>query len=381
MKKNEQNIFHIGFVGGGISSTIGLTHILASQLDGRWKLVSGFFSRKHETNLETAKEWNINQNRVYNSLKQFVLSEKNKLDVVVVLTPAPNHVTTICELLKSGISIICDKPLASTLEDGYKIQEYHHKYPNFFTVTYNYSGYPMVRELKALIENGSLGKIQKFNFEMPQEGFIRLSNLTGQLSTPKDWRLKDESIPIICLDLGTHLHHLANFFLNSEPVKVMGLFSNHSAYKGIVDDAMMWLRYADGVTGSFWMSKTALGNRNGLRLRLYGTKGSAEWIQTEPENLYISYQDGTRVVLDRASKGLVSNSKRYNRYVAGHPAGFIEAFANLYSDIADALSSFKSTGKYKNTYIFDIDHSINGLKLFSAARKSNDFKKWISLDD
>jgi predicted dehydrogenase len=381
MKKNRQNVFQLGFIGGGLSSSIGQTHLLASQLDGRWKLVSGFFSRKHVINTETANVWKIDQNRVYDSLQEFILSEKSKLDAVVVLTPAPDHVLTISKLLENGFSIICDKPLASTLEEGYEIQKKHRQYPNFFAVTYNYSGYPMVRELQDLIKNGSLGKIQKIHFEMPQEGFARISNTTGQLHPPKDWRLKDGLIPTICLDLGVHLHHLANFLINKDPIKVMGFFSNHSTYKNVLDDAMMWIEYEDEVTGSFWMSKTALGNRNGLRLRLFGTKGSAEWLQTDPENLYITYQDGTRTILDRASKVSISNKKRYNRYIAGHPAGFIEAFANLYSDVADALDSFYATGTHENNYVFDVDHSVKGLELLSAARESNDLKKWINLYD
>ena len=125
------------------------------------------------------------------------------------------------------------------------------------------------------------------------------------------------------------------------------------------------------------MSKAALGNRNGLKLRLYGTKGSAEWVQTDPEQLWICYQDGTRMTVDRASQTILCGESRYNRYRSGHPSGFIEAFANLYCDIADALMAYRTNGKHENPYVFGIDHSVSGLELFSAARKSNDDRCWV----
>ena len=353
---------------------------MASQLDGRWKVVSGFFSRDIDISRETANIWNIEQSRAYSSLSDFIESEISVLDAVVVLTPAPNHVDVIISLLKAGIPIICEKPIVSSVKEAELIQEQLKKTPNFLAVTYNYSGYPMVREIRELVKNGKLGEIQKIHFEMPQEGFIRNSPVTKKLSPPKGWRLQDGAIPTICLDLGVHLHHLANFITNKNPQNVMGLFSNHSIYSDVVDDVMMWLNYNNGMKGSFWMSKTALGSRNGLKLRIYGTKGSVEWVQTNPEILHLSYNDGSKVSLDRASKTLVCSEPRYNRYISGHPAGFIEAFANLYSDIADALEFYNNTGEFKNTYVFGLDHSIFGLKLFESAKESHDSCSWVNLD-
>ncbi|MBT5399217.1 Gfo/Idh/MocA family oxidoreductase [bacterium] len=380
MSNKIKNIANLGFIGGGISSSIGNAHFMASQLDGRWKVVSGFFSRDIDISRETANIWNIEQSRAYSSLSDFIESEISVLDAVVVLTPAPNHVDVIISLLKAGIPIICEKPIVSSVKEAELIQEQLKKTPNFLAVTYNYSGYPMVREIRELVKNGKLGEIQKIHFEMPQEGFIRNSPVTKKLSPPKGWRLQDGAIPTICLDLGVHLHHLANFITNKNPQNVMGLFSNHSIYSDVVDDVMMWLNYNNGMKGSFWMSKTALGSRNGLKLRIYGTKGSVEWVQTNPEILHLSYNDGSKVSLDRASKTLVCSEPRYNRYISGHPAGFIEAFANLYSDIADALEFYNNTGEFKNTYVFGLDHSIFGLKLFESAKESHDSCSWVNLD-
>jgi len=276
--------------------------------------------------------------------------------------------------------VICEKPMVSSLDEGYLIRKYVDKYPGFFAVTYNYSGYPMVREIQEIVKSGKLGKIKKLHFEMPQEGFLRTDPNTGELIPPRQWRLKDDYIPTICHDLGAHLHHLANFFTDKEPMSVMGEFSAHSTYEDVIDDVTVLLRYEDGMNGIFWMSKAALGTRNGLLLRIFGTKGSIEWKQMEPENLWLSYSDGTRINLDRASATTLCGQSRYNRYVAGHPAGFIEAFSNLYSDMADALISYRETGKHNNSYVFGIDHAIAGLKLFSAARESNDSHCWVNLN-
>lgn len=382
MKSDESKIqtpLAIGFIGGGLSSTIGQIHFGACQLDARWKLVSGFFSRQSEINHKTAEAWNVPKDRLYESWQSFLAEEKNNLDAVAVLTPTPEHLDIVSALLNAKIPVICEKPLVSSLKEAESIDKCFQKSPNFMAVTYNYSGYPLVRELRELVRNGELGHLLQLQFEMPQEAFIRLSAAKEKTVSPKSWRLKDGEIPTISLDLGVHLHHLAYFITGKEPVRVMAEFSNYSQYSGLVDDIMMWLAYKDGMKGSFWMSKTAIGNRNGLKLRLYGDKGSAEWIQMRPEELQISYSDGRLTTIDRASKTFICEELRYNRYKAGHPSGFIEAFANLYYDIADALIEYRSRGAHNNPYVFGIEHSIRGLQIFSAARKSYNDSCWIKL--
>jgi|TARA_B100000315_G_scaffold136259_1_gene125548 predicted dehydrogenase len=380
-KPQRKDPLSLGFIGGGLSSAIGQTHFAATQLDGRWRLAAGVFSRHSEINSKTAEAWNVSNDRLYESWQTFLDAETDRLDAVVVLTPTPDHSDIVCVLLEKGVPVICEKPLASSLEEVNLIQKLFRKSHNFLSVTYNYSGYPMVRELRERVRNGEIGKLQKIHFEMPQEGFVYSDAITGELAPPQSWRLKDGLIPAICLDLGVHLHHLAYFLTGKEPARTIGEFSNHSTYLGLVDDVMMWLEYEDGMKGSFWMSKTALGYRNGLKLRLYGDEGSAEWVQMKPEELRISYKDETRMIVDRASKTLVGGELRYNRMKAGHPSGFIEAFANLYCDIADALIAYRETGKQNNPYVFGLEHSVRGLELFAATKKSNDHGCWIELND
>ena len=371
----------LGFIGGGLSSTIGQAHFAASRLDGRWQLSAGFFSRQREMNCKTAETWHIPQERLYESWQSFIASERDKLDAVVVLTPTPEHLEIVCALIDEGISIISEKPLVSSLEESDLINQAYQESRNFLSVTYNYSGYPMVRELRELIRQGNLGQLHKFHFEMPQEVFLRVPGIAGRSALPHSWRLEDGVIPTICLDLGVHLHHLAVFLTGEEPVRTMAEFSNHSKYSGLVDDVMMWIEYQDGMKGSFWMSKTALGHRNGLKLSVFGEKGSAEWCHAKPEQLMVSDTTGTITRVDRGSETLICGEPRYNRYRSGHPSGFVEAFANLYSDIADALIAYRETGSYETPYVFGLDHSVNGLRLFTSAQMSNNERIWKEIRD
>jgi predicted dehydrogenase len=380
-KTSNVGPLQLGFIGGGLSSSIGPSHFSASQLDGRWKLAAGFFSRQKDVNTATAKAWNVSEDRIYDTWQQFIQAEKSKIDAIVILAPTPDHTEIITECLKNSVAVISEKPLVASLEEACLIERALQKTPGFLAITYNYSGYPMVRELKAHVQSGELGTILKIHFEMPQEFFMRIDAATGEVIRPQSWRMKDGLIPVICLDLGVHLHHLAYFITGKKVVKTAGKFSNHSIHQGLVDDIMMWLEYEDDMKGSFWMSKTALGHRNGLKLRIYGTKGSAEWLQSSPEEMHLSYRDGSRITLDRASDTKLCGEPRYNRYRAGHPSGFIEAFANLYSDIADALIFYRQSGHHENPFVFGLDHSIQGLELFTSAIKANESGQWENVNN
>jgi predicted dehydrogenase len=377
--KSKRFPLALGFIGGGLSSAIGKTHFGASQLDGKWKVEAGCFSRQVQKNRETANAWHIKPDRFYDLWGAFLEKEAEKLDAVAVLTPTPEHVEIICALLEKKIPVICEKPLASSITEISRIRKVLQQDKQFLAVTFNYSGYPMVRELREIIKDGALGQIKQIRFEVPQETFMRSPNIRGNSTLPQSWRLKDGSIPTICLDLGVHLHHLMYFLTGEEPIQTMAEFSNYSSYSNLVDDILMWLKFSSGIKGSFWMSKSALGNRNGLQISLYGDKGSASWTQTEPEILKLFSNDGTSTILDRGGRTMICGSPRYNRYKAGHPAGFLEAFANLYSDIADALIEFDETGMHQNPYVFGFDHSAKGLNLFDAACKSNEYGSWQEL--
>jgi predicted dehydrogenase len=283
------------------------------------------------------------------------------------------HYENIRTLLECKIPVICEKPLVSTVDEAETLKSLAKE--SFLVVTNNYSGYPMLRELKARIERGDFGDIINIRLQMPQETFMRPPK---NINYPQPWRLNDGSIPMICLDLGVHLHHLMVFLTGKEPLKVMAEFNSFSKYK-VIDDVNIWLEFDDSSKASMWMSKSALGHRNGMAVDVFGTKGSASWVQMKPEILNLAYFDGTKSVVDRGCECLVANLPRYARMTSGHPAGFIEAFANLYYDIADTLTQFKDHGTWSNPYVFGLEHALNGLKMFNQAGKAHETPNWVEV--
>ena len=377
---NEQtSALKLGFIGGGLSSAIGKTHYSACRLDGYWEVVSGAFSRHPDVNQATAKAWHIDPERVYDSWRTMLTLEKERVDAIVLLTPTPNHAEILCELFRQNIPVICEKAMVSSLAQLTEVQKVYDPNKHFLAVTYNYSAYPLVRELQEKIKNNELGTIQQIHLEMPQEGFIRPPDIAGKSSPPQSWRLKDDIIPTICLDLGVHLHHLMVFLLAEEPDRVMAEFNHYSPYEGIIDNVSLWLRFASGKSASFWMTKTTIGSRNGLKLRVYGDKGSAEWVQVLPEELSFSNINGIHTKIDRGSKAGISSQGRYNRMKVGHPSGFIEAFANLYQDFAEALLQWRETGKVSNSFVYGFDHAAKGLTLFHQARTAHQRGHWVNI--
>jgi len=369
----NNNPLRLAFIGGGIGSIAGTPHYVAASMDARFKLVAGAFSLDKQTNRESAARWGIK--RFYDSWQDLIKQEKNNIDAVVVLTPTPIHFDMICALLDQNIPIISEKAVVSTMEEIQKIKKIYNPKDHFLTVMYNYSGYPLVRELKQRISNGELGKIINIRMEMPQESFLRPP---VNIKYPQAWRLQDKYIPTICLDLGTHLHQMAFFLTEMEPSLLFSMMKSFSKYS-VIDDVEIQLEYDNGASGNFWMSKVAIGHRNGLRVRIYGEKASAEWFQAEPETMLFSYANGEKKIIERGGNNLICNEKRYNRMNPGHPAGFIEAFANIYSDIGDALIAFKNKKVYESQYVFGLELAEKGLNLFHRAKDSDKQKCWLSI--
>jgi len=366
-------MYKLAFIGGSIDSIAGYPHFIASQMDKRFEVIAGVFSTNQELNQKTATQWNIKN--IYNNYIEMIQHEKNNIDAVVILTPTPQHSDIIIELLQQNIPIICEKPLVSSQDEIMKIDKFYDPSKHFLVVTNNYSGYPMLRELQHKIANNELGDILQIRLQMPQESFLRPPK---SVKYPQKWRLKDDFIPMISLDLGSHLHHLAFFLLQNEPNKIMAHYSSFSKYD-IIDDVNIFLDYANGIKGNIWLSKTALGHRNGLHIEVYGSIASALWHQENPEKLEFSYSSGQKVIIDRGSDIQMLPNKLYNRMTPGHPAGFIEAFANLYNDIADSLDLFYTNKTYETKYVYSYHHAKNGIKLLHNATISNNKKQWIKI--
>ena len=369
----------LGFIGGGVNSAVGTTHFIAAQMDRRFRVEAGCFSRHADVNIETATHWGIAEERRHDSWQALLERERRRLDAVVVLTPTPEHTAPVLAALAAGFPVICEKALAGSSAEAALIGQRVADTGGFLAVTYNYTGYPMLRELRAMIARGAFGRVEQIHVEMPQEGFARL-NRDGEPMVPQQWRLRDGQVPTISLDLGVHVHHLVDFLTGEKPVDVVAMQSSLGRFRQVVDNTMALVRYSNALEGSFWFSKAALGHRNGLRVRLYGEIAAAEWFQMEPEVLTFCDNRGHRTVFDRANVDVeLAQRPRYNRFKSGHPAGFLEAFANLYDDIAQSLVNRRETGQGVSDYVFTARHAWEGLCLLEAMASSAAERRWTAV--
>ncbi len=367
--------YRLAFVGGGINSTIGKIHSIATTIDKRWEISSGFFSRNLSTNLKTAKFYGVDKNRVYNNFNKFLKSEKNNIDVIALLVPTPLRLKYLLQILKYNIPVISEKPLIDNYQDFTKLKKYE---KNFLRVTYNYIGYPLVKELSELISKKYFGKIKQIHFEMPQDAF---TGLTSKNIVPKKWRLQDNNkVPNISHDLGSHLLSLTYYLLGEYPSGVMCNYFKSSKYKNLIDNGYFWVKFKSGIRGSYWISKSVPGIRNGLKLNIIGEKKSAHWFQMRPEELKICNENGSIETIDNLTLQLKANQKIYNRYKVGHPSGFLEAFANMYLDYSDEFTDFKKNKKQKDSKRFlDLKNSRAIAKFFHSASKSHKKNCWVKI--
>ncbi|WP_207792080.1 Gfo/Idh/MocA family protein [Siccirubricoccus phaeus] len=370
----------LGFLGGAVNSAIGTAHRAAAQMDGHWQVVAGCFSRRPEVNAATGREFGVAPERVHPDWRALLAAEAGRLDAIAVLTPTPDHAPMVAACLEAGLPVICEKVLAATMQEAVALRELRERRNGFLAVTYNYSGYPMVRELRRLVQRGALGRLLHFQVEMPQEGCIR-TEPSGLKPRPQSWQLQDGAVPTISLDLAVHLHQLLHYVAGAAPVQVAAMQGSHGWFPGFIDDVQALLRCADGLYGHAWFSKSALGHRNGLRLRLYGTEAAAEWEQAAPEELRLSHADGRREILDRAAPVAIAAQPRYGRFRPGHPAGFIEAFANLYADIALALRHWQATGQFASEEVFGAELAIEGLALLEAIQRAAGSLTWQAVEE
>lgn len=372
--------FNLGFVGGGLSSAVGTTHFVSSQMDGRFQVVAGCFSCRHDVNTQTAERWHIPPERRYDHFQDLLKHEVDCLDAIVVLTPTPDHSELVIQALKQGYPVICEKAIAASSDEAQSIKKVQAEHNGFLAVTYNYTGYPMLRELKYLIQQGKLGLIEQVHVEMPQEGFARL-NREGKPVIPQKWRLHDAKLPTLSLDLGVHVHNILYFLTREKPLELVAMQSSKGRFRQVVDNTMCIARYTNNLECNIWFSKSALGYRNGLRVRVFGEEGSVEWYQMEPEFLTYHDNQGHQMIIDRASVDVgVAHLPRYNRFKSGHPDGFLEAFANLYWDIANELESFcNQNHQLESDYTFTVQHALEGLVMLEAIENSSRNRRWESL--
>lgn len=365
----------VAFIGGALNSAVGYTHFNASRLDGHFRVEAGCFSRDPQHNQHTAQTYGIAPERTHVSWQALLAAEADRIDAVVILTPTPSHADIVIAALDAGFRVICEKSLGTSSEECRLIEAAVARNHGYLAVTFNYSGYPMVRELRNMIREGRMGTVQQIHVEMPQEGYLRLR------ANPQAWRRKDHEVPTVSLDLGVHVHHLVDFLTDGNaPMMLTGEEASYGQFDGLIDNVYCLARYQDNLRLQAWWGKTALGHRNGLRIRIFGSQASAEWFQMDPETLQWSDNEGRHMMLDRGTTSAsIAQEPRYNRFKAGHPSGFIEAFANLYADIAADLRQFQAGQVRSNDHVFGARHAMAGLEMMESLKLAAQQKKWLTL--
>lgn len=369
----------LAFIGGGINSAIGRIHKVASEMDSRFQLVCGSFSRNQETSLASALEYGLSESDSYAGWEDLLAARKDSIDAAVILTPPSCRLDAMLGFIRAGVPVICEKPLADNLPDARLLAEEVAARGAFAAVTFNYTGYPMVREMREIVRSGRLGKLLNIMIEMPQESFIRKAASGDPLKT-QAWRLADGDIPTVSLDLGVHLHSMVHFLTGQKPQSVTALESNMGNFQGIVDHVTAICRYSADLQVNFWYGKACLGNRNGFKIRVFGTEGSMEWFQLRPDEIIINDNQGNRSMLDRGSAGIsIANQPRYMRFKPGHPDGFLEAFSNYYYDLSLELNHFRQHGTMTHDTVPAFPDVITGLELMHAIHRSGEERTWINI--
>ena len=377
---NNKKRIRIGFIGGGPNSFIGYTHRLAARFDNRFEFVAGVFSRDINKSKKFGISLGLNPERCYSNYISMAKNELNREDGIQalgIMTPSGDHYKIAKVFIENNIHIICDKPLTATLEDANKLEKLVKRKKIIFALTHNYSAYPMLREAKSIVDTGKVGQVLLIDIEYPQ-GYTVGVKKKNEASVLK-WRLdKNMCGPsMILAEIGTHAYHLLRYVTSLEVKEVSGEVSSLSPQISVDDNAFLTLRMENKARASIWVSSAATGGENGLKIRVYGTKGAVEWLQDDPNNLKFTELNKPTKIITRASNQVSNFSLESSRVAAGHPEGFFEAFANIYTEFADSIVLKK---KNKDIKFPSIDDGLKGIKFIFAAKKSSQNNgKWIKL--
>ena len=377
----------MGMVGGGRGAFIGGVHRMAANLDGRIELVAGCFSSNPNISKLSGADLLLDPSRVYSSYKvmaskEAALPKSERIDFVSIVTPNNSHCPVAKVFLEAGINVICDKPLAFSLNEGKELRKVVEKSGKVFALTHNYTGYPMVKEAKQMIRNRELGKILKVVVEYPQGYAITDLGNKGE-SGISNWRMDPKVAGASnCMgDIGTHAENLARYITGLEIEEMCAELSTFIPGRQLDDDGTILVRYKGGAKGILFASQILNGEENNLNIRVYGTKCSIEWFQEHPNELIVKEVNQPRIIKRRGNSYLSAVARKYSRTPFGHPEAFIEAFANVYLAAADAIEDEVSGRKLKKNYDFPtIEDGVTGMVFIATAVKSSNSKsKWTKM--
>jgi predicted dehydrogenase len=376
-----------GMVGGGLTSFIGPVHRKAAGIDGEIELVCGAFSIIPQESKDTGAALYLNPGRVYNTYQEMFEKEKNmpadqRIDFVSVVTPNHVHFGPSKMALESGFHVLVEKPIAFSLEEAKTLQKIVAKTGLLLGLTHTYTGYPLVKEARQMVATGKLGKIRKVFVEYPQGWLATLLEGTGNMQA--SWRTdpKQSGMGGAIGDIGTHAANLAEYITGSKITDICAMLNAVVKGRQIDDDSSMLIKFDNGASGVLMATQVATGEENNLNIRVYGEKGGIEWRQQDPNTMLVKWHDRPMEVIRAGKPYLSDQAKAFTRTPAGHPEGYLEAFANIYRAFGRAVKDYKP-GKKINAekYDFpDVEDGVRGMNFVQTAVKSaSSTRKWTKL--
>jgi predicted dehydrogenase len=366
----------MGMVGGGRDAFIGGVHRMAARLDGEIELVAGAFSSDPEKAKRSGEDLSLESERVYRDYQTMVETEARlpvgkRIDFVSIVTPNHLHFPIAKLFLEAGFNVVCDKPMTFDLGEALALRDLVKKSGKIFALTHNYTGYPMAKEARELVQRGALGTILKVVAQYPQGWLLRPIDAEGQKQAV--WRTNPEQAGAsACVaDIGTHAENLARYITSLRIEELCADFTTFVEGRRLEDDASLLLRYKGGARGVLCASQILAGEENDFNIRVYGTKASLEWHQESPDHLIVKYPDAPRQVLRRGSPYVSDAARRATRLPPGGPEAFIEAFANIYREAARAIRAEVNGDLTPEDLDFPtVDDGLEGMAFITTAVQS-----------
>jgi predicted dehydrogenase len=364
-----------GMVGGGQGAFIGAVHRLAARMDDQYEFVAGALSSDRKRAIASAEELGLPKDRSYGSYEEMAKAEAKRpdgIEAVSIVTPNHMHAPVATAFLNAGIHVICDKPLSLTAAEARDLVKLTKKTGKIFAVTHNYTGYPMIRQARAMIAAGELGELRVVQAEYAQDWLTEPIEKTGQKQA--SWRVdpKKSGAGGALGDIGTHAFNLASFVTGLKLDSVLADLTSFVKGRKLDDNDNLLLRFKGGAKGMIWASQVAPGNENGLMLRVYGSKAGIYWRQEQPNSLWFSVLGQPPKLINRAAPGSDAAAGRVSRVPSGHPEGYLEGFANIYSEIARAIKAARSRKKPDPAVTFPtVEDGLAGMEFVEAAVASN----------
>lgn len=365
----------LGMVGGGQGAFIGAVHRIAARIDDQFDLVAGALSSDPARAKASALDLGIAADRAYGSFEDMARAEAARpdgIEAVSIVTPNHMHAPAAKAFLEAGIHVICDKPITTTVAEAQGLVDLVKKSGKVFVLTHNYTGYPMIRQARAMVAAGELGDIRLVQVEYPQDWLTERAELSG--SKQAEWRTdpKRSGAGGAIGDIGTHAYNLAAFVTGLETDELLAQLTAFVPGRLLDDDVQILLRYKGGARGMLWASQVAVGHENGLKLRVYGTKGGFEWVQADPNYLWFTRFGQPKQLFTRGGNGAWPEAARVTRVPGGHPEGYLEGFATIYAEAARAIRAAREGRKPDAEVVYPtVEDGLKGMQFIEAAVASS----------